>query len=184
MMGSASTPGRIAGWAFVLILLVAAALLFLLVWLSVAPTSTFWALIGIGWLALLFALIAYLAQAFSRNPLVGRATGIGFAAMGFTVIGVTAGLFPDASVTSTTRILLALAMLVFLAIAVVGVSWGARNRASVAQREAARDGWRAQPPTSAFDYASAQHPSVPRPSSPSAPSSAPTPPPSPPPGGH
>jgi hypothetical protein len=159
-MNAPSSSGRaISGAVFVLILLVAAALIFLLIWLLVAPTSAFWALIGIGWVALLFGLVAYLAQAFSRNPMTGRATGIGFAAMGFTTLGVTAGLFPDPNVSSITRILLALAMLFALAIAVAGIMWGSRNRENVANRESSREAWRAQPAVSAFDYSSARDPS-------------------------
>ncbi len=169
-----STGRAIASWAFVAILLVAAALLFLLLWLLVAPTSAFWALIGIGWVALLFGLVAYLAQAFSRNPMVGRSTGFGFAAMGFTVLAVTAGLFPDSSVSSVTRVLLALAMLFALAIAVAGILWGSRNRENVANREEARAAWRAQPVTSAFDYTSARDANVPPPASPPRPPTPPT----------
>ncbi len=162
MAGPAPVGRRISGVVLLAILLVAAALLLFLVWITVSPTSEFWALIGIGWIALLFALVAYLARSFTPDPVLARATSLGFAGMGFTVLAVTVALFPaESSVTTVLRIVLALLLLGALVIAVLGFYYGSGQRAQLALREEARETWRAQPTSSAFDYPAAHPPSPP-----------------------
>jgi peptidoglycan/LPS O-acetylase OafA/YrhL len=173
MATGAPTVRRIAGAVFVAIMLVIAALVLFLIWFLEEPSSAFWALLAIGWVALVFALVAYLLESAVANPVVGRAASYGFSAMGFTVLAITIGIYPDAAVPTLWRIELALVLLVALGIAALGFYWRSGSLAHDEAREVARAEWRAQPTVSAFDYAAAKAPSVPPPRSPGGPSSPP-----------
>jgi hypothetical protein len=161
---SGATPARrISGAVFAAILLVVAALLFYFVYLVVSPTSAFQALLWIGFLALVFALVAYLMESAVAQPLLARAVSWGFMGMGFTVLFVTIGLYPDSSVTTTNRIELAIGALVLLAIAVLGVYWRSGQLPAEAQRNESRAAWQARPTVSAFDYTTSRPADVPPP---------------------
>jgi hypothetical protein len=176
-MAAASSLGRkVSAWLLTVILLVVAALLFYLTWLLASPSSVFDSLLEIGAEALLFALVAYLTRPLTTNPVIAQALSWGFLGMGFTVLFVTIGLYPDSTVSTISRVELAIGVLVVLVVAVLGFYWGAGQRPAEAARQEERQAWRQQPTVSAFDYTTARPPSVPPP-----PSS--TPPPSPPPGG-
>jgi hypothetical protein len=168
MAASSSTGRQIAGWAFVVILLAIAALIFAVTWLVESPTSVFYALVAIGALALVMALAAYLMRAAVAKVVIAEATSWGFLGMGFTVLLVTIGLYPDSTVSTTTRIVYAIVVLIVLAIAVLGFYWGAGQRPAEAARLAERQEWRQQPTVSAFEYTTAHPPSVPPPSDPGA----------------
>jgi hypothetical protein len=175
MAGTAPLARRISGAAFAGVMLVAAGLVFYLEWLLGSPTSAFTALLGIGVLALVFALVAYVLQAMVQQPILARATSWGFLAMGFTVLFVTVGLYPDEAYSSTARLEYALLFLALLAISLLGIYWRSGALAQEAQRGEARARWQAQPPTSAFDYAAARPANVPPPNVADAPGAPPGP---------
>ena len=165
-MATGGSLGRtISGMVFVAIVVVVSALIFVLIWLGASPSSAFYALIEIGIVALVFSLAAYLSQAVVTPSLVARAGTWAYLAMGFTVVFVTIGAYPDGSVSTTTRIYLAFPFLILFAIAVLGIWWRSGQRAAEQHRTEERKAWQSQPTASAFDYAAAQRPSVPPPSS-------------------
>src|SRR5208282_3649933 len=92
----ASPPAR-QGWSAGLLaglFLVAAALLFALIYITVPQNHEFTALLLIGVVALLFALVCYLAESASRDPAAQRSLAWGFLAMGFATLFLSVGLGP------------------------------------------------------------------------------------------
>ena len=167
MMGSSApeaTAGRVAGAVLVVLFLALAALVFVGIFLLVTTPHQFWALFAIGLVALVFAIGAYFAQAFAREPTLMRAVAYGFGAFGFGVLFLTTLLFPFlySGIISLSLEVDLLILLVLFAIVPVGFAlMGARNRASEVRRAEARQQWRASTPPSAFSYAAAQPPAAP-----------------------
>jgi hypothetical protein len=173
MPASPAPARRISGTVFTAIMLIVAAVLFYLVYLLEAPTSPFWALLAIGALALVFALVAYLLEAAIAQPMLGRFISWAFLGMGFTVLFVTITLYPDATVSTTQRVYLVLGALALLAIAVLGFYWRSGVLPAEAARTVERQSWQARPTVSAFDHSTANAPAVPPPSSSGAPKAPP-----------
>jgi hypothetical protein len=158
-------PGARQGWSAVvlsLLLVIAAALVFTLVYLAYPANQHFGALLLIGSLALVFAVVCYLAESISRDPAAQRSLSWAFAGMGFATLFLTVGLGNYYGVESFTGMLTGLLILVVLvAITAALVLWRSRSVGSVARREVARTTWRQEAPVSAFSYSSANSPTVP-----------------------
>lgn len=170
MAAGPSNPRWLSGSLFLIILLVAAALVFALVWVLVSPNGNeFNALLGIGFLALLFGLVAYLTESVLRDPAIGRAVSYGFSTMGFVIVFLTVGLLPSATTTTTDRLLLALLTVLMLAVAVLGYYWRSGALPQEAARLESRTAWQRTPVASAFEYSGARNPAVPPPPDPSDP---------------
>ncbi|HEV2316191.1 MAG TPA: hypothetical protein VGV89_01265 [Thermoplasmata archaeon] len=168
MTAAGGLARTLSGAAFLAIALAMGAILFLVIWLVVSPfeppAGPFLALMVIGVLSLVLAAGSYFAQAAVAQPLMARAASWGFLAMGFTVLFVTDGLYPDGAIGLVTRLILAFVFLVFLAVAVGGIYWRSGQLAAEQRRTEARKEWAAQPPVSAFDYKAAHPANVPPPS--------------------
>jgi hypothetical protein len=145
-----------------LIFFAVAALLFFAIYVSLPADAHFGALILIGSLALVFALLCYIFEFASRDPAAQRSLSYGFAGMGFATLFLSIGLGPSYGVESTGNMLLGLiVMFIVLGITVALVMWRVRAVAADAPREAARQAWRQEQPVSAFSYTTANSPGAP-----------------------
>ena len=163
-MVSPQTAARVGGIAAALItgiLLLAAAILFVGLYLLFPTPAHAPGLIAIGVLGVAFALISYLLESVSRTPSYQRATAWGFYAFGFAVLFLSFGINPGAYLDLTAQIVALVVTLLFLAGSVAGIAWRYRSRAEVVPREAAREAWRKSEPMSAFEYPTARNPSPP-----------------------
>lgn len=155
------------------ILVVVAAALFLGIYLAVPDLNHFYALLAIGAIALVFAAFAYLAQSFSRDPVVQRAATLGFLGMGFVVLFLDVAFGGEGDTPSFLARLAGLIVLaLLLAVALGGMMWRAQGRRTDAVRDERRDSWAQRPAASAFDYPAARA-VAPPPASPSAPPASP-----------
>lgn len=182
MTNQPSSPpvARFAAPLILAILLIAAAVLFLGIYLIFPASGHAFALLLIGILGVVFAVIAYLLESVSREPSLQRATAWGFYAFGFAVVFLTVGLNPSGYLNLTDQVIGLVVTLVLLAASIALIAWRYRSVAAVAPREAERATWRASTPASAFDYSTAHAPSAPA----TAPAPGSSPPPQPPAGGH
>jgi hypothetical protein len=156
------------------ILVVVAAALFFGIYLAVPELNHFYALLAIGVIALLFAAFAYLAQAFTRDPVVQRAATLGFLGMGFVVLFLDVAFGGEGDTPSFLGRLAGLIVLaLLLVVALGGILWRVKGRMTDAVREERRDSWAQRPVASAFDYPAAQAVAPP----PTAPANAPSSPP-------
>jgi small-conductance mechanosensitive channel len=142
--------------------LVIGAILFYLVYLAFPANQHFDGLLWIGILALIFAIVCYLAESISRDPTAQRSLAWAFFGLGFSVLYLTLGLAPAYGVSlGTWQLIGLLVTTIALAISIALVAWRVRNVQSTAVREKQREQWREQPAPSAFSYAAANSPSVP-----------------------
>jgi len=146
------------GLAVAGLLLVAAALLFLVLYLALPAHDHFGALVAIGILALVFGLASYLARALSVDPAPARLACYGFLGMGFAVLLLTIGL----NVGNQLSLIGQLAVLVVLVLLIAGVAafagWrSTRLGAESRRREHPAEGGPATPPHP-VDYAAAKEP--------------------------
>jgi hypothetical protein len=168
MWESRSSSGRASALAGILIaglFLVVAALLFGGIFLLLPGKAHFAAFLTIGFLSLVFAVVSYFAQAFSREPMVQRAAAWGFSAFGFAILFLTVGLFPslygsDLLSTLGQFALLIVLVLLLIVAAAVGI-WRAHGRVQDERRDAQRGEWNQSAPPSAFSYAAARDPAAP-----------------------
>ena len=145
------------------IFLVVAAILFYLVYLALPSSQHFYGLLWIGILALIFAVVCYLAESLSRDPAAQRSLAWGFFGMGFAVLFLTIGLAPSYGVSlGTWQLIGLLVTAIALGISIALVGWRLRAVQATQSREAVRDQWRERPAPSAFSYAAANSPSVPQ----------------------
>ena len=174
-MGSTSSNGdgspgpptpSVFRWAFDLILAAVAALIFVLLYVTLPGNDHVGALLAIGVVALIFGLVAYLGRSISSAPGTAQAWALGFAGLGFGLLFLTLGLAPSSTIPFTNRIIGIVLVLVVLAVVVAGLGWGWRARASDANRSAERTAWAARTPVNALDYPSAGVSSPTAPSSP------------------
>ncbi len=156
------TAGRWNAWLLTALFLVAAALLFLLVYYALPANSHYGALILIGILALFLSLGSYLAESFSRQPSAQRSLAWGFFGMGFAVLFISVGLGGSYGVSITYQLLGLLLIVITLIVAVALIGWRGRALRATQRREAPRQAWRNEPAPNAFNYASANSPSVPQ----------------------
>jgi MFS family permease len=161
---SAAAPTR-TGWSGIVLtalFLVIAVIFFLLVYLAFPGSQHFYGLLWIGILALVFAILSYFAESFSRQPTAQRSLAWGFFGMGFAVLFLTIGLAPSYGISLGGWQLIGLLLTtIALAVSVALIGWRMRAVRSTAAREAVREQWRERPAPSAFSYAAANSPSVP-----------------------
>jgi hypothetical protein len=144
------------------IFLVIAALVFYGVYIGLPANSHFGALLLIGVLALIIALLCYVAESFSRDPSAQRSLAWAFGAMGFATLFLTVGLGPTYNVESMTGQLVGLIVLaILLGITIALVGWRMRAVEQTVHQEAARASWRKETPASAFSYTTANAPAMP-----------------------
>ncbi len=143
------------------ILVVVAALIMVLVYTTVSGPYHVAALLWIGVIALLFALVAYIARSLRASFTTASLWSWGFAAFGFAVLFGTLGVNPHGTLSSADQILGLILTLVTLAIVVAGTGWQARAKAATAQRETERTAWASKPAVSALDYPAAAGPTSP-----------------------
>ncbi len=180
-MASASpTAPKPTGWSGVVltaIFVVVAAILFYLIYLAFPASQHFYGLVWIGILALIFAIVSYLAESFSREPTAQRSLAWGFFGMGFAVLFLTIGLAPSYGISLGDWQLIGLLLTaIALGVSIALIGWRLRAVQSTAAREAVREQWRERPAPSAFSYAAANSPSVPA-TAPAPPPTSPTTPP-------
>ncbi len=151
-----------SGLVLTAIFLVIAALLFFGLYIAFPQNSHYYALIYIGALALVFALVSYLAESFSRQPSAQRSLAWGFFGMGFAVLFLSLGLGPYYNVISQLEAIEGLVLvLVVLFASVAGIRWRGRAVRATENQQVPRAAWRSEPAPSAFSYATASSPSVP-----------------------
>ncbi|HTT16135.1 MAG TPA: hypothetical protein VMH49_02085 [Thermoplasmata archaeon] len=154
-------PAGWGAWVLAALFLVVAALVFAALYFASPQDHEWYALLGIGILALLFSLGSYLAEAASRAPTIQRSLAWGFFGMGFAVLLFTLGLGHSYGVLTVVWALLGLVVVVVaLALTVGLMMWRVRAVARTQAREAPRESWRKEPSPSALDYAAANSPSV------------------------
>ncbi len=154
-------PAAWGAWVLAAIFLVIAGLVFAGLYFAYPNQNHWWALIGIGIVALFFSLGSYLAEAASREPTIQRSLAWGFFGMGFAVLFLSVALGPTYGVLSTVSAIEGLiVVLVALFVSVGLMMWRVRALHATAVREAPREAWRAEAPRSALDYAAANSPSV------------------------
>jgi hypothetical protein len=161
--GGAGARQGASAYVITALLLVAAALLFVGIYLALPAGQHFDALLWIGALALVFALASYLLGSVSRDPAAQRSVAYGFMGMGFATLFLTVGLGPTYGVESQLGEIEGLIVLLLLVVvAVAGIAWRARSRVQDQAREAEQAAWRDQASApSAFSYAAANGPNVP-----------------------
>jgi hypothetical protein len=158
---TASSPSgtgpKIAGTLLAVAVLVVLVLLFVVIYKTVTPVFT--ALLYMGILALVLGLAAYLAQSFSRDPIIQQALGWGLGAMGFVLLFATIWIEPASPALSTaTQLEASLVLAILLAVTLVLVFWRVRGVSSTQVREEHRAQWDQSRPPSAFEYAAAHAP--------------------------
>lgn len=131
------------------VLLAIAAVLFAAIYLVVP--DHYGALLWIGSIALVLGLLSYLFQSISRDPVVQRALGWGFGAMGFTLLLLT--VLIDPAFDMVGRLVGLIIVLVLLVGAIAGATWRVRSLREEATRHSRRAEWDQQPAPNAFDYA-------------------------------
>jgi peptidoglycan/LPS O-acetylase OafA/YrhL len=174
--GMQTVPSGWSGAVLTALFLVLAVIVFLLCYYAFPNDQHYSALLLIGVISLIFALGCYLAESLSRNPSYQRSLAWGFFGMGFTVLFLTVGLGPYYGVGFSTVVELAalLILVVVLIVAVALIAWRGRAVRATENQQIPRAAWRNEPAPSAFDYATANSPSVPKTSQiPTAPPSSP-----------
>ncbi len=167
MATPAQAPGssgpKWSAWIIGGLLGVAAALLFFAIYVALPFAHHYYALLGIGILALVFSGGAYLAEAFSARPTAQRAVAWGFFGMGFAILFATIALGSMYGVLTLFGQLIALLVVVLaLIVAVAFIGWRSRALAATQVRLAKRVAWQSTAPASALDYPAAHAPTVPQ----------------------
>ena len=172
---AAPKPTKASGVLLTAIFVIVAAILFYLIYLTLPGSQHYFGLLWIGILALVFAVVCYLAESFSRDPASQRSLAWGFYGMGFAVLFLTLGLAPSYGVSLGIWQLLGLLFTaIALGVSIALVGWRMRALQGTRSREAVREQWRERPAPSAFSYAAANSPSVPQTAPP--PANSPSPP--------
>jgi hypothetical protein len=156
-MASNGARVRISAAVLTLILLVIAGLLFLGIFLALPAEQHFSALLFIGGLSLLFALLSYFAQGFAREPVVQRSLTWGFLGMGFATLFLTVSFAQNPEVAFFPWRFGGLILLMILLAGVIGfAAWRARTLGEEHSRLRSRQSWDSRPAPSAFDYPAAK----------------------------
>jgi hypothetical protein len=163
---SGSGAGSMSGPLIAVLFVVVAALIFLGVFLLITGPEHFVALLTIGFLALLFGAVSYLAESISKGPSMQRALSWGFGAFGFAVLFLTVGalpLFYSGLISTVGQVGLLIVLVVMLIVPVAFFGWRARGQVQDSRREEARHQWTQSTPPSAFSYSAARDPAAPTP---------------------
>jgi len=155
------------GWSgavLTALFLVLAVVVFLLVYYAFPADQHYTALLLIGVISLIFALGCYLAESFSRSPTYQRSLAWGFFGMGFAVLFLTVGLGPYyiSAITVVEQLVGLVVLIVVLIVAVALIAWRGRAVRATENQQIPRAAWRNEPAPSAFSYATANSPSVPK----------------------
>jgi len=159
-----SGAGAMSGPLIAVLFVVVAALIFAGVFLLLPGPEHFTALLVIGFLALLFGAISYLAESISRGPAIQRALSWGFGAFGFAILFITVGALPllySGLISTIGQIGLLVVLVLLLIVPVAFYGWRARGQVQDQRREEARHEWAQSAPPSAFSYAAARDPAAP-----------------------
>lgn len=162
-MGGANVSGPsmprgspVTGALIAVILVAVSALLFAAIYLAVG--SHFYAFLGIGLLALVFAFGAYLSQSFGLPSSISGLTAYAYLGFGFALLLGDLLLLPPAGFAGPSQFV-AIALLLLLLVGAVGfIAWRRRSVATTAVRATERQAWAARPAPSALDYSTAQAP--------------------------
>jgi len=154
-------------WSGVLLtglFLLLAVVVFLLLFYAFPQDQHYTALLLIGIVSLIFALGCYLAESFSRSPSYQRSLAWGFFGMGFAVLFLTVGLGPYyiSGITVVEQLVGLLVLIVVLIVSVALIAWRDRAVRATENQQVPRAAWRNEPPPSAFSYAAANSPSIPK----------------------
>jgi hypothetical protein len=169
---SGSSAGSMSGPLIAVLFVIVAALIFAGVFLLLPGPEHFTALLVIGFLAVLFGAISYLAESISKGPSIQRAASWGFGAFGFAILFLTVGALPffySGLISTLDQIALLIVIILMLIVPVAFFGWRARGQAQDSRREEARHEWAQSTPPSAFSYAAARDPAAPSPPSDSPP---------------
>lgn len=170
--------GKTSGWLLTALFLVIAILVFVAIYLTFPDNQHYTALLLIGVISLILAVGCYLAESLSREPTAQRSLAWGFFGMGFSVLFLTVGLGPyyiSGILSPVTQLVSLIVLAVVLIVSVALISWRVRAVRATENQMVSRGSWEREPAPSAFAYATANSPSVPKVTSPP-----PTAPPSPP----
>lgn len=144
---------RVAGWVAAVIFVVISAVLFTIIYLALPFDNHFFALIGIGVIAIVLGLLTYVLQAISADASIQRALSWGYGAMGFATLFLAILLPPtDSILTVVAQLGLLLIFLVLLLVWGAGIAWRSRVRAGMAARQQRRTEWDSRPAPNAFSY--------------------------------
>ena len=154
--GQAPLGPRVAAGVLAAVVLGLLVLLFAILYLAISPVQT--ALVTMGVLALILALVSYLVQSLSRDPSVQRAVSYGLGAMGFALLFATIWVIPPSGISQLSQLVDTLVVGVVLAVALVLIFWRVRTTSNMEIRQEHRESWDQSRPPSAFDYASAHTP--------------------------
>jgi MFS family permease len=157
-------PTRWSGAVLSGLFLVIAVVLFLFLYYAFPSDQHYTALLLIGVFSLIFAVGCYLAESFSRDPSYQRSLAWGFFGMGFAVLFLTVGLGPYyiSGITVVEQLAGLLVLLVVLIVSVFLIGWRTRALRATENQQIPRAAWRNEPAPSAFSYAAANSPSVPK----------------------
>lgn len=161
MTGPTPTSGArmsISGLLLAGLMLVAAAIVFVVIYLVLPGNGHFYGLLTIGVVSLFLSVGAYFAEGFSADPTLERAVSWAFAGMGFATLFLTLLLAPNSPFSTTTTLVAVLLLILLLAGGVVAVRWRMGQERSTSRREEQRAEWRSRPAPSAFSYATAHPP--------------------------
>ncbi|MCI4358902.1 MAG: hypothetical protein L3J95_00515 [Thermoplasmata archaeon] len=149
-----AAPSLLRG-ALAIVLAAIAAIVFLLVYLGLPGNDHVGALLSIGVLSLVFALVTYFGQSLSSSAGPIEAVSWGFTGLGFGLLLLTLGFAPASTMSFTGRLLGFLVVLIGLALVIVIAGWRWRGRALDTARAAEHTAWTRRPPTNALDYPAA-----------------------------
>jgi MFS family permease len=161
---------RWSGLVLTALFLIVGAILFYLIYLALPSSQHFYGLIWIGIISLVFAILCYFAESFSRDPSAQRSLAWGFFGMGFAVLFLTIGLAPSYGISlGVWQLVGFLFTIIALGVSIALIGWRTRALKATAARNAVREEWRERPAPSAFSYAAANSPSVPTTAAPPSP---------------
>lgn len=137
-----------------------AILTFVVAWLALPGQNHYAALLLIGALALVYAIVSYFARALTSDPTPLRAASWGFYGLGAAVLllAITADAPPGTSIV--VQLVGVIVVLIVLFVGFAGAAWRGRATASDRDRAQKQEAWRQQPAASAFSYSTATPPAV------------------------
>ncbi|HEV2449412.1 MAG TPA: hypothetical protein VGU43_03255 [Thermoplasmata archaeon] len=173
---ASSSAGRLSTFAALGAVFGVAVLTFVIAWLAFPGQNHYGALLVIGALALVYAVLSYFVRAFAVDPTPLRAASWGFYGLGAAVLllAITVDAPPGTGIIA--QLVGVIVVLIVLFVGFAGAAWRGRATASDRSRADRQAAWRQQPVASAFSYSTANPPAVGPPPVAAAPP--------PPPGGH
>ncbi|HLM71025.1 MAG TPA: hypothetical protein VK423_06565 [Thermoplasmata archaeon] len=154
---------KVGGMLLTALFLAIAVMVFVGLYLAFPQDQHYNALVLIGVISLILAVVSYLAESFSREPTAQRSLAWGFFGMGFSVLFLTVGLGPYyvSSITAADQLFGLIILAVLLAVSVALIVWRVRAVRATRNQMVSRGSWQREPAPSAFSYGAANSPSVP-----------------------